>query len=133
MSQKGRPLRRRHRLHADPLARAAARSLEVVTAAGVESYDRTRHLPRLLPIAPDEIADDSVAAGRRIVARLARALRAERSRGRAGHWTYDLNRHIGLKQAYAAERARLASGADAPADAARPRDKSGRRRGVDAP
>ena len=36
--------------------------------------------------------------------RLARALRSERSRGRGGHWTYDLNRHIALSQAYAAER-----------------------------
>ena len=55
-----------------------------------------RHLPRVLPIGPDEIADDSVGGPRRIVARLARALRAERNRGRAGHWTYDLNRHIAL-------------------------------------
>ena len=38
-----------------------------------------------------------------ILVRLRRALRAERSRGRAGHWSYDLNRHIALKQAYEAE------------------------------
>jgi hypothetical protein len=42
-----------------------------------------------------------------IVARLARALRAERQRGRAGHWSYDLNRHIALAQALDAERRRL--------------------------
>lgn len=38
---------------------------------------------------------------------IARALRAERARGRGGHWTYDLNRHIALAQAYTAERRHL--------------------------
>ncbi len=85
----------------------AAASLAAVTAAGVEAYDRQRHLPRVLPVGPEEIADDSLAGCRRIVARLARALRAERARGRGGHWTYDLNRHIALRQAYLAERRRL--------------------------
>jgi hypothetical protein len=46
-------------------------------------------------------------AARALVARLARALRAERQRGRAGHWSYDLNRHIALAQALDAERRRL--------------------------
>ena len=32
-----------------------------------------------------------------------RSLRDERRRGQAGHWSYDLNRHIALAQAYAAE------------------------------
>jgi hypothetical protein len=84
-----------------------------VVAAGAEQYERDRHLPRLLPLMPSEIADNSAGARRRIVARLARALRAERMRGRAGHWTYDLNRHIALSQAYAAERNALAA-TDAP-------------------
>ncbi len=86
---------------------AAADSVGRVVAAGAEAYDRLRHLPRLLPVAPADLADDSAAARRKIVARLARALRAERNRGRAGYWTYDLNRHIGLSQAYTAERSRL--------------------------
>ncbi len=42
-----------------------------------------------------------------IVAGLERALRAERCRARSGHWTYDLNRHIALRQAYLAEAERL--------------------------
>jgi hypothetical protein len=71
---------------------------------GAEDYRRERHLPRLLPLMPAEVADTSTAMRRTIVARLARALRAERARGRAGHWTYDLNRHIALSQAYTAER-----------------------------
>ena len=73
-------------------------------ADGAGDYRRERHLPRLLPLMPSEIADESASMRRRIVARLARALRAERTRGRAGHWTYDLNRHMALCQAYAAER-----------------------------
>jgi hypothetical protein len=87
----------------------AAASIGAVTAAGVETYVRQRHLARVLPVGPDEIADESVAGRRRIVARLARALRAERNRGRGGHWTYDLNRHIALRQAYLAERRWLVS------------------------
>lgn len=92
------------------LEATAARSLDGVSAAGVEAYDRLRHLPRLLPLEPFELRDQSTATRRRIVNRLARALRAERNRGRAGHWTYDLNRHIGLRQAYAAERRSLGAG-----------------------
>jgi hypothetical protein len=72
-----------------------------------EPYDRQRHLPRVLPVAPENIDDGGEEAGRRIVRRLAAALRAERTRGRAGHWTYDLNRHLALMQAYRAERRRL--------------------------
>lgn len=93
----------------------ATGALAAVTAAGIEDYVRQRHLPRVLPVGPDEIADDSVAGRRRILARLARALRAERNRGRAGHWTYDLNRHIALRQAYLAEHRRL-DGAPVPSN-----------------
>ncbi|MEP0323510.1 MULTISPECIES: hypothetical protein [Hyphomicrobiales] len=85
----------------------AARSVAHVIAAGTETYDRMRHLPRLIPMTCDQIADDTMETRRAILARLARALRSERSRGRAGHWTYDLNRHIGLRQAFEAERQRL--------------------------
>ena len=70
---------------------------------------RQRHLPRVLPIGPDELGDLSESGRRSILRRLARALRAERNRGRAGHWTYDLNRHVALAQAYAAERRLLAA------------------------
>ncbi|MBN9022365.1 MAG: hypothetical protein J0H08_09810 [Rhizobiales bacterium] len=71
---------------------------------GCRRYDRARHLPRVIPVGPDEVADSSPEGRRAILRKLARALRAERSRGRAGHWTYDLNRHIALSQAFAAER-----------------------------
>lgn len=36
---------------------------------------------------------------RRITAKLSRLLERERIRGLRGHWSYDLNRHIALRQA----------------------------------
>jgi hypothetical protein len=112
---------RRRRKEAGIFRQASRRSLAIVVEGALEDYDRARHLPRLSPVGPDDIADDSPAGRRAILSRLARALRAERTRGRAGHWTYDLNRHLGLKQAYAAERARLRAEA-ARLRAMRPRD-----------
>lgn len=75
---------------------------------GKEAWRRERHLPALMPCWPEEISDASPGGARRIVGKLERALRAERRRGRAGHWTYDLNRHISLAIALKAETARLA-------------------------
>jgi len=87
------------------------------TAAGAQTSDtqdgaaweteRGRSLPRLLPLWPEQIADTSLAGRRRIIALMQRALRAERCRGRAGHWTYDLARHAALHRAYLRERAAL--------------------------
>jgi hypothetical protein len=81
-----------------------------VIAAGVEAYHRERDLARLIHLSASELADRSPRTVRSILAKLARALRSERNRGRAGHWTYDLNRHIALRQAYEAEKARLDRG-----------------------
>jgi hypothetical protein len=82
-------------------------ALAEIERAGQQRYERARHLPWLARATPDEIASSDPEVTRAIVARLARALRAERRRGRAGHWTYDMNRHIALTQALAAERQRL--------------------------
>lgn len=87
------------------------RAIDGAIAQGVPDYDRSR-LRRLIPIGPDEMAGGP-ATTRAILLRLARALRGERSRGRAGHWTYDLNRHIGLAQAWRAEKRRLQQECDA--------------------
>lgn len=89
------------------IQRRARHAVHATIRAGIALYKRQTALPRLLPMMPAELADDSEAARRRIVARLARALRAERMRGRAGHWSYDLNRHIALHQAYEGERQQL--------------------------
>jgi hypothetical protein len=66
-------------------------------------------LVRLLPVGPDDLAGMEPQTTRRIVLKLARAIRNERARGSAGHWTYDLNRHVGLMQALKAEQERLAT------------------------
>ena len=88
------------------VGRAAAGAMSRAIAAGREAYDRERHLPRIISVGPGELTDRTEAGRALILRKLARALRAERNRGRAGHWTYDLNRHIALNQAYAAERGR---------------------------
>ena len=59
-------------------------------------FDRRLALSRLLALWPHELDDESPPARRRILGRLRKALRAERRRGLAGHWTYDLARHIEL-------------------------------------
>lgn len=89
------------------VAATARQAVRAAVRAGAVEYRRASILPRLVPVAPAEVADDSPAGTRRILALLARALRSERRRGRAGHWSYDLNRHIGLRQAMLAETARL--------------------------
>lgn len=86
------------------LRRRAERAAIRTTAAGAEAYVRERHLPRLIAIEPADLPAADIETQARLVARLANALRAERVRGRAGHWTYDLNRHFALKQAHTAER-----------------------------
>jgi hypothetical protein len=75
--------------------------------AGARSYDRMRDLPGLTRLDPMLMQAGTAGSAALIVARLAAALRAERNRARSGHWTYDLNRHIALRQAYVAESERL--------------------------
>jgi hypothetical protein len=89
------------------IRRGAANAISRTLKAGAEAYERARDLPRLARIMPGEIATESAEGLRVILARLESALRAERHRARSGHWTYDLNRHIALRQAYIAERQRL--------------------------
>jgi Family of unknown function (DUF6477) len=84
---------------------AAARALDETIRAGAERYDRARDLPRLARVDPTAGLAETPENLTAIVARLERALRAARS----GHWTYDLNRHIALRQAHRAESERLAA------------------------
>lgn len=83
--------------------RAAEDGVARTVSAGAAEYDRRRSLPRLIGWDPFAPASDSDALDRTIRARLTRALRAERRRGRAGHWAYDLNRHLALLQALEGE------------------------------
>jgi len=71
------------------------------------SYSRARDLPRLIALWPYELADFTPEGGTRILSKLRQALRAERRRARAGHWSYELNRHLALLGAYKGEIALL--------------------------
>lgn len=88
-------------------ASPAKRVFGPMTAAGAAAYVRSRDLPRLLPLWPAEIEDRTPEGTRHLLAKLHRALRCERRRARANHWSYDLNRHLGLLSAYEAEVAGL--------------------------
>ncbi len=90
-----------------PRADAASRAIEAVVAGGAAAYERSRVLPRLLPLALARLPAQEPALTAAILIRLARGLRAERRLGRAGHWSYDVNRHIALAQAFRAERLAL--------------------------
>ena len=69
--------------------------------------ERLSDLAKLLPMWPAELADRSLEGRRRIVQRLRRALREERKRGQAGHWTYRLARHAQLVRILSEESAAL--------------------------
>jgi hypothetical protein len=92
---------------ADMIARRAAGAVQRTVRAGAENYERTRDLPKLARFDPADLSTETIDGSEVILARLRRALRAERNRARSGHWTYDLNRHIALRQAYLAESERL--------------------------
>lgn len=66
-------------------------------------YDRSRHLPSLLHLFPEEAEKLEIECPGILIKRLKSALRAERRRGQSGHWRYSLSRHIGLSRALAAE------------------------------
>jgi hypothetical protein len=76
---------------------------------GARPYDRLSQLSRLIGLWPAELQDHPAAGTTKILALLRKALRSERSRGRSGHWTYDLNRHLALAESVKAERAHLRS------------------------
>src|SRR5262245_33297768 len=64
---------------------------------------RREAIARLLPVWPHEIEDAGETSRRKLLAKLAAALRAERRRGIAGHWSYDLARHAELLRLYRQE------------------------------
>jgi hypothetical protein len=67
-------------------------------------------LAAILSLWPHELADESPRGRWLVLARLRRALRAERRRGIAGHWTYDLSRHVELLRLYRLELAKCQEG-----------------------
>ena len=95
------------------------------------TYARDRDLAGLIALWPQELADQSQKGRLLILSKLRRALRAERRRAHAGHWSYDLNRHLGLMSAYKGELARL--NRTGRADAAQPISEAGKPRNAATP
>jgi hypothetical protein len=85
----------------------AKRMFGPMAEAGAAAYSRARDLPKLIALWPHQLDDHSPDGRRRILMKLRGALRAERRRAQSGHWSYDLNRHLGLLSAYKGELAGL--------------------------
>ena len=98
---------RNPRREASPGRRQPAKPREARSKPSARPYDRRRELARVLPVWPHEIEDETPTGRARIIAKLQSALRAERRRGIAGHWTYDLGRHMELLRLYRLELAAL--------------------------
>jgi Family of unknown function (DUF6477) len=81
----------------------ASRSFKNLINTGAHHYERSRILPSLLPLSSHDIQMETW-TDQRIIRALERALRRERYQGCIHHWSYDINRHIGLLQALKAER-----------------------------
>lgn len=91
----------------NPISQSAPRANSGPCRDALTATERACELARLVPLWPAEIADTSLAGRRRLVAKLERVLRAERQRGLAGHWTYDLTRHAELLRVWRRETAAL--------------------------
>lgn len=90
---------------------SVARIYNGMTEAGARRYRRERDLPGLFGVSWPRTLDakwfDPTRKGTlKVLALLRRALRGERRRGLADHWSYDLGRHVGLLSAFKAELAR---------------------------
>ena len=94
------------------IAKVTRQAFAEIQGQGARVYDRNLILPRFFNLAAMREAYLEPDLTLAILAALHRMLRGERAR--RGHWTYDLNRHIGLSQALLAERAHMAAGTKTP-------------------
>lgn len=92
--------------HTRTVEATAREAVRRTVDGGAGSYERGRHLWRLLRREVPATADGIVDA-------LRAALDTERGLGASGHWSYDLNRHIALSQALRAEMAEAGGSARA--------------------
>lgn len=79
-------------------------------ATETDPQTRIAELSRLVPLWPAELADTSREGRLKVLSLIERAIRAERRRGHAGHWAYDLARHAALFRWYKRECAALGLG-----------------------
>ncbi len=95
--------RRPRRAKAFKFSKAGRDAETTCSGPAAREYQRARDLPRLLGMWPHDIHDTSDIGVFRVIARLRKALRAERRLGLAGRWSYDLERHLALARALKAE------------------------------
>jgi hypothetical protein len=81
----------------------ASRVFGSMVDAGSGCYLRVRDLPRLIATLAARACGRRSEGSLLSLSKLRRALRAERQRVLAGHWSYELNRHLGLITTYKAE------------------------------
>ncbi len=82
-----------HRIKQEPTAFLAAKEIRTTESRQIAAVQIACHID--LSIALNSDAETRA----RIVVQLARKIERERLRGASGHWSYDINRHIALKQA----------------------------------
>jgi hypothetical protein len=114
------PHESRARFAASPDRRRAHKPSSIrATRPSHPQLDRRTAIAKALALWPHELEDESGSGRERVLAQLRQALRAERRRGLAGHWAYDLARHVELLRVYREELAAVAgSGARAPCSTA---------------
>ncbi len=78
-----------------------------ITASQSNNYSRLRDLPALVAMWPKEMEDFTIKGRQHIITMIEKALRSERRRGKANHWSYNLTRHISLLKAFKAEKSHL--------------------------
>ncbi len=66
-------------------------------------YDRQKDLPRLIPLWPEELKDQTEIGTKKIIEKIYIALQVERRKAKTSHWSYNLTKHIGLLAALKAE------------------------------
>lgn len=86
------------------LQHGARAALHATFGAALAAYRRSDFLRSFHRLSGETIAAETAEAAGAVLREIERALRGERAR--AGHWTYDLDRHIALVVAYRAEQAR---------------------------
>ena len=67
-------------------------------------YDRQKDLPRLIPLWPEDLKDDTEIGTKKIIEKIYIALQVERRKAKTSHWSYNLTKHIGLLVALKAEK-----------------------------
>ncbi len=88
----------------------AETTIDHVLARGTQAYCRGDHLNGLIGVKPEDLFDRRECTTLVLIARLEAALRSERARARAGHWSYSFTKHMGLIRALRAEQATLVAG-----------------------